>query len=60
MKNGGLKHRETYYVTVIAVNKVGLKTTSYSKEVVVDDTPPIVRIFVSPVTWAEIRPGPDS
>ena len=42
MKNSGLKHQETYYVTVTAVNKVGLATTAYSKPLVVDDTPPQV------------------
>jgi len=42
MSNGGLKHKETYYVTVIAINKVGLKSVAYSKPLVVDDTPPRV------------------
>ena len=42
MTNGGLKHKETYYVTVVAVNKVGLETTAYSQRLVVDDTPPRV------------------
>ena len=42
MINGGLKHKETYFVTVIAVNKVGLKTVAFSKPLVVDDTPPRV------------------
>ncbi|KAI0219234.1 hypothetical protein LSAT2_029194 [Lamellibrachia satsuma] len=40
MKNGGLKHQETYYVTVTAVNKVGLTTTVFSRRLLVDNTPP--------------------
>ena len=44
MKNGGLKHKETYYVTVTAVNKVGLMTSAYSKPLTVDNTPPKVRL----------------
>ena len=44
MMNGGLKHKETYYVTVTAVNKIGLRTTAYSKPLSVDNTPPKVRL----------------
>ncbi|KAI0215917.1 hypothetical protein LSAT2_032052 [Lamellibrachia satsuma] len=40
LKNGGLKHQETYYVTVSAVNKVGLTTTAFSRPLLVDNTPP--------------------
>ncbi|KAI0241220.1 hypothetical protein LSAT2_032838 [Lamellibrachia satsuma] len=40
LKNGGLKHQETYYVTVTAVNKVGLTTTAFSRPLLVDNTPP--------------------
>ena len=42
IKNGGLQHQKTYYVTVIAVNKVGLTTMAFSKPLVVDNTPPQV------------------
>ena len=42
LSDGRLKHKDTYYVTVIAVNKVGLKSVAYSKPVMVDDTPPRV------------------
>ena len=44
MMNGGLKHKETYYVTVTAVNKIGLRTPAYSKPLTVDNTPPKVRL----------------
>ena len=46
MTGGGLKHKETYFVTVIAVNKVGLKTAAYSAPLVVDTTPPRVGVCV--------------
>ncbi len=45
MKNGGLKHANTYYVTVTAVNKVGRRTSAYSKQVYVDNTPPKASIL---------------
>ena len=44
MMNGGLRHKETYYVTVTAVNKLGLRTPAYSKPFTVDNTPPKVRL----------------
>ena len=46
MTGGGLKHKETYFVTVIAINKVGLKTAAYSAPLVVDTTPPRVGVCV--------------
>lgn len=42
---GGLKHTQTYYVTLTAVNKLGLMTTGYSNAIVVDDTPPRVCLY---------------
>ena len=42
MKDGGLKHQTTYYVTVTAINKVGLSMTAYSKPLLIDNTPPQV------------------
>ena len=44
LMNGGLKHKETYYVTVTAVNKLGLRTPAYSNPFTVDNTAPKVRL----------------
>ena len=49
MKGGGMKHSVNYYVTVIAVNKVGLQTSSYSSPVLIDRTPPVVRGYHSSI-----------
>ena len=37
-----LQHKQTYYVTVVAANKVDLAVQASSSPIVVDDTPPKV------------------
>nr|XP_006817093.1 PREDICTED: uncharacterized protein LOC100376421 [Saccoglossus kowalevskii] len=41
-----IKHHNTYYATVFAVNNIGSKTAGYSKPITFDDTPPIAGTVV--------------
>ena len=41
-----LEHEQTYFATVIAVNKVGMIVVATSDAIVVDSTPPKVHILL--------------
>ena len=50
-------HNSVVYVTVVAINRAGLRTVSYSDSIIIDKTPPVFSgVFDGNIPGASIGP----